>query len=248
MASTQLAPIPRLGLARYFDHTYLKPDAKESDIERLCLEAVRYGFWSVCVSPCYVRNAKQRLLGSGVRVCAVIGFPLGYSVTSTKLAEAKIAIEDGADELDMVMNIGAFKSGEYDLVSDEIKDVAESCKSSGKLLKVIIECCYLTDDEKVRASRLAELAGADYIKTSTGFGPSGATIADVALIKRSLTRGTKVKAAGGIRTLAMALEMIRAGADRLGASESVKIMDEAARTPSLFLPKTEKSGPSSVDK
>ena len=141
--------------------------------------------------------------------------------------------------MDMVMNINAFKSGNYELVSDEIKDVAESCKASGKLLKVIIECCYLSDEEKVRASRLVEFAGAHFVKTSTGFGPSGATVADVALIKRSLTRGTKVKAAGGIRTLAMAMEMINAGADRLGTSESVKIMEEAAKT-SLQLPRAER--------
>lgn len=219
-------PIGRLELAKYIDHTYLVPTASVHDIDRLCDEALRNSFWSVCVVPFYVKHAARRLRGSGVKVCSVVGFPLGFTFDRVKLAEAEEEIGAGADEVDMVMNIAAFKAEDYDTVSREIEQVAEFCRSCGRLLKVIIECCYLTDEEKVRAAQLAEHAGADFVKTSTGFGPSGATAKDVALLKRSLSGTAKVKAAGGIHTLSDALEMIKAGADRLGTSAGVKIMLE----------------------
>ncbi|HME19214.1 MAG TPA: deoxyribose-phosphate aldolase, partial [Nitrososphaerales archaeon] len=159
----------------------------------------------------------------------VVGFPLGYSAPAIKREEARRAVQDGADEIDMVMNIGAFKGGELSTVRKEIDGVAGVCRTGGKILKVIIECCYLTDDEKAKAARLAERLGADYVKTSTGFGPSGATVDDVALLHRSLAGTAKVKASGGISTLDKALDMIQAGADRIGTSSSVGIMDELAR-------------------
>jgi len=162
-----------------------------------------------------------------VKVCTVVGFPLGFDDPGVKLVETKDGIDDGVDEVDMVMNLGAFKSGEVDLVSAEIKEVADYCKKNGKLLKVIIECCYLTDEEKAKAARMVERAGADFVKTSTGFGPSGAKVQDVVLLKKNLSR-CRIKAAGGIQTLGQALEMIQAGADRLGTSHGVKIMEELA--------------------
>jgi len=162
-----------------------------------------------------------------VKVCTVVGFPLGFDDPGVKLVETMDAIDDGVDEVDMVMNLGAFKSGEVDLVSSEIKEVADYCKKNDKLLKVIIECCYLTDEEKAKAARLVEQAGADFVKTSTGFGPSGAKVQDVVLLKKNLSR-CRIKAAGGIQTLGQALEMIQAGADRLGTSHGVKIMEELA--------------------
>jgi deoxyribose-phosphate aldolase len=223
-----LAPrhqVSRSELARKIDHTLLSPTATVTDVDRLCDEAVKYGFWSVCIGAAYVPRAVERLRGSGVKVCTVVGFPLGFTEGEVKLAAAKKAVEEGADEIDMVMNLGAFKSADYGLVSNEIRSVARYCDSAHKVLKVIIETCYLTDEEKVRAAQLAESAGADYVKTSTGFGTCGATAADVALLRRTL-HGTKVKASGGIRTLDMALQMIEAGADRIGTSSSTKILDE----------------------
>lgn len=219
-------PAERFELAKYIDHTFLLPTATVPDIDRLCDEAIRYGFWSVCVGPSYVRHAARRLKGSGVKVCSVVGFPLGFTFERVKLAEAEEEIGAGADEVDMVMNISAFKSEHYELVSHEIEEVAEFCKSCGRLLKVIIECCYLTDEEKVRAAKLVERAGADFVKTSTGLGPSGATTKDVTLLKRALSGTARVKAAGGIRTLDQTLEMIKAGADRIGTSSGAKIMVE----------------------
>jgi deoxyribose-phosphate aldolase len=217
-----------LELAKYIDHTFLHATATVSDIDRLCDEALKHSFWSVCVGPYYVRHAAKRLRGSGVKVCSVVGFPLGFSFGRAKLTEAEEEIGAGADEIDMVMNLGAFKSEEYAVVSGEIEEISEFCRSCGRLLKVIIECCYLTDEEKVRASQLAERAGADFVKTSTGFGTGGATAKDVALIKRALAGTAKVKAAGGIHTLGETLEMIRAGADRIGTSSGAKIMAEMA--------------------
>lgn len=223
--------LSRTGLARRIDHTLLKATATTTDIDRLCEEAQRFDFWSVCVAPCNVKRAKGRLEGSEVRVCAVVGFPLGSDTASIKLAEAVKAVEDGADEIDAVMNIGAFKSGDHDLVFNEINSLAQFCHSRSKILKVIIECCYLTDEEKVRASRLAELAGADFVKTSTGMGTGGATVEDVRLLRRSLLAKTKIKAAGGIGTLEMAMSMIAAGADRIGTSSGAKIMGEWPAAP-----------------
>jgi deoxyribose-phosphate aldolase len=222
-----LAHVSSSELAKHIDYTLLRPTTTWQDIDRLCAEAVKYGFWSVCVGPTYVRRAASALKGTGVKVCTVVGFPLGYDRPGVKLVETNLAIDDGADEIDMVMNMAAFKSGELDLVSAEIGEIADHCRNRGKVLKVIIECCYLTDEEKVRAALLAEKAGADYVKTSTGFGPGGAKVEDVVLLKKTLTR-SKVKAAGGIGTLGKALEMIEAGADRLGTSAGVKIMEELA--------------------
>lgn len=213
-------------LAKHIDHTLLKPTATAADIDKLCDEGVKYGFWSVCIPPSYVAHAAQRLKGTGVKVCAVIGFPLGFSTGATKRAEAQQAIQDGADELDMVMNIGAFKSGDLPLVAREIEEVAGDCRASKRLLKVIIECCYLTEDEKVKAARLAERSGAAYVKTSTGLGPSGATVEDVTLLHRSLVGTAKIKASGGISTLEKAMVMIDAGADRIGTSSGAKIIEE----------------------
>lgn len=212
-------------LARKIDHTPLSPTATVADIDRLCDEAVKFGFWSVCIGPANVPRTAQRLRGSGVKVCTVVGFPLGFTEGEVKLAAAKRAVEEGADEIDMVMNLSAFKSANYGLVSDEIRSVASYCHSAHKVLKVIIETCYLTDEEKATAARLSESSGADYVKTSTGFGTSGATTSDVALLKRVL-RGTKVKASGGIKTLEAALQMVEAGADRIGTSSGTKIMQE----------------------
>jgi len=222
-----LVHLNRSELAKYIDYTLLKPTASIEEIDRLCGQAKEYGFWSVCIGPEYVRRAASSLRGSGVKVCTVVGFPLGFDDPGVKLVETKDAIDDGVDEVDMVMNLGAFKSGEVDLVSAEIREVADCCKKNGKLLKVIIECCYLTDEEKAEAARLVERAGADFVKTSTGFGPSGAKVQDVVLLKKNLSR-CRIKAAGGIQTLGQALEMIQAGADRLGTSHGVKIMEELA--------------------
>jgi deoxyribose-phosphate aldolase len=216
----------REGLARLIDHTLLKATATPKDVDRLCDEAVKYCFWSVCVNPIFVRHASERIGGSGTRVCAVVGFPLGANTTEVKLAEARAAVEDGASELDMVSNIGALKAGDEVAFSDDVREVASLCRRTNTLLKVILECCYLTDAEKARGAVLADRAGADFVKTSTGFGPGGASAADVSLLKRSLTSGKGVKAAGGIATLATALEMIRAGADRIGTSSGVAILEE----------------------
>ncbi len=216
----------RTELARYIDHTLLKPTATPADIDRLCDEAARYKLWSVCVNPAHVSRAARKLKGSGSKVCAVISFPLGACTTEVKLMEARAAIAEGASELDMVCNIGALKSGDTTGFFADINEVAAYSGRSDTILKVILECCYLTDEEKVRGARLAEQAGANFVKTSTGFGTGGATVADVALLRRSVSAKTGVKAAGGIGTLAAALEMIKAGADRIGTSSGAKIIEE----------------------
>ncbi|HUH82284.1 MAG TPA: deoxyribose-phosphate aldolase [Nitrososphaerales archaeon] len=218
--------LSRSEFARKIDHTLLRATATTTDIDQLCDEALRFDFWSVCVAPCNVRRAKERVEESAVKVCAVVGFPLGADTASIKLAEAVKAVEDGADEIDMVLNIGAFKSGDDDLVFNEINSLAQFCHTRSRLLKVIIECCYLADDEKVKAARLAELAGADFVKTSTGMGTGGATVEDVRLLRKTLLPKTRIKAAGGIGTLEKALGMIAAGADRIGTSSGAKIMGE----------------------
>ena len=212
-------------LARHIDSTLLKPTATVPEFDALFDEAAHFGFWSVCVPPSIVKRAAGRLGGTGVKVCTVVGFPLGYASPETKRDEALRAVQDGADEIDMVMNLGAFKSGDLSLVSREIESIASVCRSSGKLLKVIIECCYLDGEEKVKAAKLAERAGADYVKTSTGFGSGGATIEDVALLAKSLS-GAKVKASGGVSSLEKAVAMMEAGADRIGTSSGSKIMGE----------------------
>lgn len=217
-------------IAGYIDHTCLKQDATPADIEKLCFEAWEYGFASVCVNPVYVPFAKDLLDGSGVKVCTVIGFPLGANSTDTKVAETEKAYADGADEFDMVISVGKLKSGDHDYVRKDISAVVEAAK--GKTVKVIIETAFLTDEEKIAACRLSSAAGAHFVKTCTGFSrvegaPNKATAHDVSLMKNSVSPGVMVKASGGVRTLSDALEMISAGASRLGTSSGVKIILEA---------------------
>ena len=209
-------------LNKYIDHTNLKADATIRDIEKLCDEAIKYKFASVCVSPYYVPLAHELLEDSNVNVCTVIGFPLGASTSAVKAFEAKDAIANGADEIDMVINIGALKSRNLKLVEDDIKAVVEA--SGRKLVKVIIETCLLTDEEKVEACQLAKLAGADFVKTSTGFSTGGATIEDIELMREAVGPTMGVKASGGARTLEAAQAFIRAGANRIGTSSGVAIM------------------------
>jgi deoxyribose-phosphate aldolase len=216
-------------LARLIDHTLLKPDATQAQIAQLCHEARQYGFATVCVNPTHARLCADLLKGSGVAVCTVVGFPLGATPTEVKAYEAQQAIDDGATEIDMVINIGALKGGEYDLVERDIAMVTRTAHNNRALCKVIIEAALLTGPEKVKACELAKKAGADYVKTSTGFGPGGATVADVALMRRVVGPEMGVKAAGGIRTLADAKGMVEAGATRIGASAGVKIVQEATQ-------------------
>ncbi len=214
-------------LARYFDHTLLKPEATRAQVEALCLEAIRYGFFAVCINPCYIPLAASILRGTGVKICSVVGFPLGATLPEVKAFEAERAIAMGADEVDMVMNIGALKSGDYALVREDIARVVAVTRGAGALVKVILETALLTQDEKVMACKLAMEAGADFVKTSTGFGPGGATVEDVRLMRETVGEKMGVKAAGGISSLDQALAMIEAGANRIGASRSVKIIQEA---------------------
>jgi len=224
LASTLgIAPTDK-SLAHTIDHTLLKPDATQDQIAQLCFEARKYGFASVCVNSTHVKLCADLLKGSGVPVCTTIGFPLGATPTDVKVFEAQQAIRDGASELDMVINVGALKSRDYELVRGDIAAVARACHAGNAILKVIIEATFLTDEEKVIACQLAKVAGADFVKTSTGFGPSGATPEDVALMRRVVGPSMGVKAAGGIRTYADAQKMIAAGASRIGASASVKII------------------------
>jgi deoxyribose-phosphate aldolase len=216
----------RSELARVIDHTILKATSTSADIDVLCDEAKKYHFWSVCVNPVHVKQAVRRLTGSSTVVCSVVSFPLGASTADMKLMEARGAITDGATEIDMVSNIGALKSGDTRTYFSDINEVAAFCGRSNTVLKVILECCYLTDEEKVRGAKIAEHAGANFVKTSTGFGSGGATVADVFLLRRALTNRTGVKAAGGIGTLSKALELIEAGANRIGTSSGVRIMEE----------------------
>jgi deoxyribose-phosphate aldolase len=212
-------------LARYIDHTILKPDAKEGDIIKLCREALEYKFASVCVNASNVKLADSFLRGTEVKVCTVVGFPLGATTKETKAFEAAQAIESGASEVDMVINIGALKSGKLEIVEEDIKAVADACKDKS-LLKVIIETCLLTDEEKVTACELSKRAGANYVKTSTGFSTKGATVEDITLMRRIVGPDMGVKAAGGIRNLETVLKMIEAGATRIGASASISILNE----------------------
>lgn len=211
-----------MNIAKYIDHTILKPIAQRKDIEQLCLEAKEHNFASVCVNPCWVSYASKLLEGSSVKVCTVIGFPLGANDSKVKAFEAKTAIEQGAGEVDMVINIGALKAGEYDLVKSDIAAVRAA--SQGKVLKVIIETSYLTNEEKQKVCQICAECGADFVKTSTGFSQSGATAEDVALMAKAAGPKVKVKASGGIRTREDALKMIEAGASRLGTSAGVKII------------------------
>jgi deoxyribose-phosphate aldolase len=217
-------------IARYIDHTLLRPEATKDQIRKLCEEAKEYGFAAVCVNPTYVALAAKLLQDSLTKVCTVVGFPLGAHISEIKAVEAERAIRDGAKEIDMVINIGALKSGDDDLVYRDIAAVVDVCHDGGAACKVIIEAALLNDDEKVRACQASRRARADFVKTSTGFGPSGATVHDVALMVQAV-QGTSmgVKAAGGIRTLAEAREMLEAGATRIGTSAGVLIMKEWSR-------------------
>ncbi|MGG0657556.1 deoxyribose-phosphate aldolase [Rummeliibacillus pycnus] len=208
--------------ASYIDHTLLKPEATEEQIITLCAEAKEFDFASVCVNPTWVSVAATELKGAISKVCTVIGFPLGASTSATKAFETKDAIANGADEIDMVINIGALKSGQFDVVESDIKAVVDA--ANGTLVKVIIETCLLTDEEKVKACELSVAAGADFVKTSTGFSTGGATAEDVALMRKTVGPKIGVKASGGVRSLEDLEAMVAAGATRIGASSGVKIM------------------------
>lgn len=214
-------------VAQLIDHTLLKPDATATEIEALCAEAAQHHFATVCVNPAWVALAAKRLRGSGVGVCSVVGFPLGATTPDVKAYETRRAITDGATEIDMVINVGALKSGELRLVEQDIEGVAAACRGCGVTSKVIIEAALLSDDEKVTACTLAKAAGADFVKTSTGFGPGGATVADVALMRRVVGDSMGVKAAGGVRDLTQVQAMVAAGASRVGASAGVRIVRES---------------------
>ena len=211
-------------LAGKIDHTLLKPEATSAEIEQLCAEARKYGFASVCINPGYVPLCIQLLRGSEVKVCTVIGFPLGATSTAAKAFETEQAIRDGAQEVDMVLNVGMLKSGSYDLVEADIFAVTSTAKRYRVLIKVIIETGLLNDEEKVKACVLAKRAGADFVKTSTGFSKGGATVGDIALMRRVVGSAMGVKASGGVRSREEALAMVASGADRIGASASVKIV------------------------
>jgi deoxyribose-phosphate aldolase len=216
-------------IARYIDHTLLKADATRAQVTQLCREAQEYRFAAVCVNPTNVSLCADLLKDSGVAVACVAGFPLGATSPEVKAYEARQAIQNGATEIDMVINIGALKDGDYGLVERDIAAVVRVCHDGDAVCKVIIEAALLTEQEKVKACELAQKAGADYVKTSTGLGPGGATAADVALMRRVVGPGMGVKAAGGIRSLADAQAMIEAGASRIGTSAGTKIVQEASQ-------------------
>jgi deoxyribose-phosphate aldolase len=214
-------------VAALIDHTLLRADAARADIETLCREAAEYVFASVCVNPTWVASCARLLEGTPVRVCSVVGFPLGATTADVKHFETRRALFDGAREIDMVINVGALKSGDLRVVERDIEAVAEPCREAGAISKVIIEAALLTDQEKVTACTLAKAAGADYVKTSTGFGPGGATVADVALMRRVVGEEMGVKAAGGVKDLEGLKAMVAAGATRVGASAGVRIVKES---------------------
>ena len=211
-------------LAKKFDHTLLKATAIETDIRKLCDEAKTYGFASVCVNPCWVPLAAELLDGTGVLVCTVIGFPLGANATDLKALEAKLALDQGAGEVDMVLNVGWALQGRWDQVEQDIRAVRQA--SGTATLKVILETCYLSTDQIAKASQVSTSAGANFVKTSTGFGTAGATADHVRLMKKNIKASMQVKASGGIRTLSDTLDLLEAGADRIGASASVAIVKE----------------------
>lgn len=222
-AAVAEADLPPASLIKYIDHTLLKPDATREQVEKLCAEAIQYKFYSVCVNSTWVALCARRLRGTGVKVCAVVGFPLGAMDSRAKNLETRYAVENGADEIDMVINVGALKSGDLATVEEDIRAVRRACRQT-TVLKVIIECALLSDAEKVIACQLAKKAGANFVKTSTGFAASGAKPEDVALMRRTVGPQMGIKAAGGIRTYEDAVAMIRAGATRIGASASVAIV------------------------
>jgi deoxyribose-phosphate aldolase len=214
-------------VAQYIDHTLLKPETTRAEIEKLCLEARNFNFASVCINPTWVKESAFALYGSPVKVCTVVGFPLGANLPDVKAYETRRAIFDGATEIDMVINIGALKSGDNEIVKRDISSVVDSAHDACAIVKVIIETALLTDEEKIRACLLAKEAGADFVKTSTGFSKGGATVADIELMRRTVGSEVGVKAAGGVKDLASAREMIAAGATRIGASAGVKIVQES---------------------
>jgi deoxyribose-phosphate aldolase len=213
-----------LDLAKYIDHTLLKPDATQAEVDKMCEEAIEYGFASVCINPTWVKRAAERLKGSDVKVCTVIGFPLGATTPEIKAMEARRALRDGAREVDMVLNVGALKSGQNELVRKDIEKVVDAAHEGGAIAKVILETSLLTDEEKVIASAISKQAKADFVKTSTGFGGGGATVYDVALMRETVGPDMGIKASGGVRTLEDAEDMIAAGATRIGASAGVQIV------------------------
>ncbi len=214
-------------LAKLIDHTLLKPDATKDDIKRLCEEAKKYGFWSVCVNPAYVSLATEILAETDVKVCSVVGFPLGANAPEVKALEAERAVNDGASEIDMVINVGALKSRDYELVKEDIRKVVERAKARrDTVVKVIIETGLLTEDEKVLACRLVKESGADFVKTSTGFNAPGATVDDVKLMRSVVGSDFGVKASGGIRTYRDAAKLVEAGANRIGTSSGIAIIEE----------------------
>jgi deoxyribose-phosphate aldolase len=220
------AGAPAGAVAALIDHTLLKPEATRSDIEQLCREAAEHGFATVCVNPTWVALSARLLGGTRVGVCSVVGFPLGATTPDVKQFETRRAIFDGAAEIDMVINVGALKSGDLPMAARDIEAVTATCRECGVLSKVIIEAALLTDEEKITACTLSRAAGADFVKTSTGFGPGGATVADVALMRRVVGAGMGVKAAGGVRDVDTVRAMVAAGATRVGASAGVRIVQQ----------------------
>ena len=213
-----------MNYSKFIDHTNLKQDASINDIKTLCEEAIKFDFMSVCINPCFVKYAHDVLLDSEVKVCTVIGFPLGANTTKTKIYETKQALKDGADEIDMVINVSALKDKKYDYVKNEISKIKKVCKN--KILKVILETCLLTDEEIVKACELSLEAKADFVKTSTGFSKGGATVEAVALMRKTVGDKCGVKASGGVKTIEDMQKMIDAGASRIGTSSGVKLLEK----------------------
>ncbi|ALB45722.1 MULTISPECIES: deoxyribose-phosphate aldolase [Clostridium] len=215
-----------MNIAKYIDHTILKPEATVEDVKKLCREAKEYNFASVCVNGCYAKLVSTELAGSEVKTCVVVGFPLGAMTKEAKAFETSQAIENGASEIDMVINVGALKSKDYKFVKEDIEAVVNAAKGKA-LVKVIIETCLLTDEEKVKACEIAKEAKADFVKTSTGFSTGGATKEDIALMRKTVGPDLGVKASGGVRDFKAAMEMINAGASRIGSSNSIAIVNES---------------------
>lgn len=216
-------------IAGYIDHTLLKPEVTKSQVQKLCVEALKYKFASVCVNPCYISEAKRILEGSEVKVCCVVGFPLGAGSKEAKVSETEDALQKGAQEVDMVLSIGAVKSDDWEYVEKEIEEIAKVVHKDNKILKVILEICLLTKDEIEKACLVAEKAGADFVKTSTGFSYGGAKADDVRLMRKTVKANVGVKASGGISTYSQAIAMIEAGANRIGTSHGVEIAEEEQR-------------------
>lgn len=216
-------------ISSYIDHTILKPTTVLADIDKLCMEAQAYRFAAVCVPPCFVKKAKALLVNTDIKVATVIGFPLGYSAIEAKLAETVLAIVDGADELDMVMNISAVKNNDWGFIANEINTILAVIRNNGRCIKVIIESGILTDEEIIRCCEIYGVAGVDFVKTSTGYAEKGATVEAVKLMRRHLPDNVKIKASGGIKTYAFALQLIEAGANRLGCSAGVDIVQQSTK-------------------